>query len=36
MDRETIAASFIVVIWVVFFGFIIKGRINKARAAKKK
>lgn len=38
MDREQIAFAIIAAIWVVFFGAIITGRLNKARklAAKKK
>jgi len=36
MDREAIAFAVIAVIWAVFFGFIIKGRFNKARKLVKK
>jgi hypothetical protein len=31
MDRELIAFIAIAVVWAVFFGFILKGRFNKAR-----
>jgi len=35
MDRELIAFIAIGIVWAVFFGFVIKGRLNKARRAKK-